>query len=112
MNTKQKQVGIVTLFSANYGNKLQNYAVYYTMKTLGYTPITILPKQKNSFAKRWIKRVLYYCRSIIPSRYYPLAQAGMFDLFAKKWIPMQYENAENNLFTKDVGEKYDFFCGG
>lgn len=57
---------IVTIKSVNYGNRLQNYAVYHFLEKLSLRPQnlyiddlrkrTILKKEKNS-VKRWIKKM-------------------------------------------------------
>lgn len=51
------KVGIITIIDYNnYGNRLQNYAVQETIKSLGYDPITIInfPTSSN---KNIIKRI-------------------------------------------------------
>lgn len=40
---KKKKIGIVTLIGYdNYGNRLQNYAIQETVKTLGYNAETLV----------------------------------------------------------------------
>ena len=55
-----KTIGIVTIVDYNYGNRLQNYALYSTLTTLGYNVKTI-PKENfykiKKMAKLFVKTV-------------------------------------------------------
>ena len=45
-----KQVGIFTMSGGlNYGNRLQNYAVEQTLRTMGYSPVTMCNATKRGF---------------------------------------------------------------
>lgn len=55
MKKKCKKIGIWTIQSPNYGNRLQNYAMQETLKSLGYKPETIL-RSKQSTTKRFLQQ--------------------------------------------------------
>lgn len=68
-----KKVGIVTMVdNDNYGNRLQNYATYFTYKKLGVQPITIINDRRlnNEFSLTQMikKRISYYCHKIVKCR--------------------------------------------
>ena len=111
MKQKRKNVGIVTMIGPNYGNRLQNYAVYYTLNSLGYQAVTITDK-KRSYIKLLIKKFAWAFRSVISYKYREILQAWMFELFAERYISIKYEDTENNLFTHETGGNYDFFVVG
>lgn len=62
IDMNMKNIGIFTIQSLNYGNRLQNYATQVVVRRLGYTPITFRDTRKISIFMRKIKD---YFRNII-----------------------------------------------
>lgn len=62
MGVKMKKIGIVTILSNNFGNRLQNYALQEVLIKLGYEVETIQKVRRNNnlsrFVKYTIKRLL------------------------------------------------------
>lgn len=50
-----KKIGIVTILSNNFGNRLQNYALQEILNSLGYEVETIQKVRKNNNLSRFIK---------------------------------------------------------
>lgn len=68
-----KKVGIVTMVdNDNYGNRLQNYATYYTYKKLGTEPITIINDKRLNYKYSLLimikKRISYLYHKMIVKR--------------------------------------------
>ena len=118
-----KRVGIVTLYgNANYGNKLQNYAVQETLKKFGLDPITIrnIPELNNKrfFIVKYIKFALKYFlhRFIIKDDKYTdnefnkdLDRTNNFICFDKY---IKTTNKTFNYLTVNKFNNYDYYCVG
>lgn len=64
-----RRVAIMTIWSANFGNRLQNYAMQYTLEQLGFIPFTLLRERRDvvkklkRFARRYVRKDrLFACR--------------------------------------------------
>lgn len=122
------RVGIMTIWSANFGNRLQNYALQETLRSLGCEAFT-LRRERMTLAKR-VKRVargflkrdrLFSCRvfddgfmrfsaETVSAEYVSLGLAGAFDWFVigsdQVWNPEFPFNSElEYLPTVDVSRK-------
>ena len=53
----KKKIGICTITSFNYGNRLQNYALQTTLEKLGFDAYTVPPKSRPLFLKKLIPAV-------------------------------------------------------
>ena len=94
MRKNVKRAAVFTLYGeGNYGNKLQNYAVYVYLQKLGYKAVTQAPVQSHSM-KAFLKRA-FICLlvNVLP---FTLVQR----LFAKK-LPYWVRNVRFRHFTKE-----------
>ncbi|MFQ9114400.1 polysaccharide pyruvyl transferase family protein [uncultured Eubacterium sp.] len=106
-----KKVGIVTITSgANYGNRLQNYAMQVTLKEIGYNPLTIRKIDEKKTFKTFIKKVIKHTTKY---RYTGFEKRiERFEKFNKKYINF----SKNYIISDDYNEKlcneFDYFiCG-
>ena len=102
-----KRIGILTIESLNYGNRLQNYALQALIESLGFYCETIHRKTTSgqsakSMVKRIIKREI--CRLI-----YTREQA--FRCFDKN-IHKSSDWASANKVSPGLASRYDYFISG
>lgn len=112
-----KKVGIVTLYGENnYGNRLQNYAVYKTLKKLDLDPCTIVPQRTPTIkgrVKKITKEMLCkFFRGYALKKRPSIVRTDVFKKFTKKYIPTKYVYSKNGLLTNKLAEKYDMFVVG
>ena len=89
---------IITIYSKNYGNRLQNYALQETLKKLGCKTTTNICTNKV-----WIHRIKENIKCI-RNKY----QSDKFSIFDKKNIKYRYTKAINKIDTEFI----DFFIAG
>lgn len=93
-----KRVGIITLNgNSNFGNRLQNYALQYSIEKMGCECDTIWFCNFKEFIKEKIKKYAFF---FIEKRKY------LFLKFSKKNINTKY------YFNNDISDKYDLFVAG
>ena len=97
-----KRGAIITLYGLyNYGNRLQNYALYETLNKCGICPISFISVNSITQIKITILRVL-------KKRIGLIHRTDLFRSFNKKYIKSK------NIFRRldRIQQKYDFFiCG-
>lgn len=105
---------ITTTDGANYGNRLQNYALQFYLDRHGFDVTTI---RRRSFSDK--KNMKYYLRLIkkylFPHLYrkYKLDdRKKRFDSFNDKYIKFSKVALRDNIAPRGLGDKYDYFvCG-
>lgn len=114
------KIGIVTIVDyTNYGNRLQNYAVYYILKKMGCRAITLISFKEKPFLNgqviTWLKRLILkqLCR-------FPKLAEKRFDSSNIRWanfllwsknIPTRkFYNV--NMIPNKVNDKFDLFIAG
>lgn len=105
------KVGIVTITSgANYGNRLQNYAMQITLRKLGYNPYTIRKKDERKSVKGTIKKLV---KHITGYKYTPLdKRIERFEKFNRKYICFSKNYIESDDYSKKLCDEFDYFiCG-
>lgn len=106
-----KKVGIVTITSgANYGNRLQNYAMQTTLKKLGYSPYTIRKLDEKTTIKDIIKKCI---KHITKYKYTPLdKRIERFEAFNKKYMIFSKNHIESDDYSEKLCNGFDgFICG-
>lgn len=104
------KVGIITITDgANYGNRLQNYALQESIKTMGYSVCTLMQPSYNikfNYFKEIIKHLIKRETNI-----YQLIRNNRFKKFNKKYITLENEFKDKCDLIK-TNYKYDYFiCG-
>lgn len=103
-------IGIITITSgANYGNRLQNYAVKSVLKKLGYCSETIVidgsrDKTIKKFFKNLIKKVIKYHNYLLSLR------IQIFNRYSKIFLNDIIINSKNSLDSIEKNYKI-FLCG-
>lgn len=112
------KVAIITLTDgANYGNRLQNYAMQQLLSTFGHDVETL--KRKTYRDKSFLERIEWYIKDNIKfiigrSGTKCLSQKRLFRFrrFNKKYIRFANIILSNNIAPEGIGDKYDYFvCG-
>src|SRR5690625_1218351 len=111
-----KKVGIITLNGYfNYGNRLQNYALQETIRSLDFEVETIWVKKstrsKTNLSALTLKTTIEKIKKrFLRDRY--LARRKMFKEFSEKYIvETDYQISENNIPMEKISE-YDYFVVG
>jgi len=91
-------IGIVTIVSNNFGNRLQNFAMQEILKQYG-DPYTLKRTKKNSFFKDLGRRV-------------KRTRVGRFSSFNKKYIKFSKYYIETDKADPKLAEKFDCFVAG
>ena len=99
MGEKMKKIAIVTIESANYGNRLQNYALQTVLQSMGVEVKTLHRETIDCSAKEQIKRLMQnifqtkaskfrrfdghieFSKIVIGRDYYPIGISSQFDYF-------------------------------
>ena len=102
MSTK---IGIITIESFNYGNRLQNFALQHTLEKLGYEVETIQRNPAKSYQthiKRWAKKVIQRI-----SR----SKGARFQEFDTLIRHSKYY-ATNSEISDNIKQHFDYFIAG
>ena len=96
------QVGIVTIISKNYGNRLQNYVLQRVLEALGYKVKTI-PMKETNYLLCAVKTRL----KVILSRFIVRYKNALWDLFDLNihWNKFPFDKY-------DIDKEFDFFIAG
>lgn len=104
---------------ANYGNRLQNYALQTVLNTLGAEAYTLNMKTSNDLSipeeavyilKNQVKRLLGREYSVL-SKSYKLRKQK-FSEFNRRYIQLAEETLEFNRYPKSLSDRYAFFIAG
>lgn len=108
----KKRIAIVSIYDLNnFGNRLQNFAVYKLLKKMNYEPeaISINYIDKRQFIVRPIKKVLRAFKSREESRY------SLFLKFNEKIKYSKYKfvwKSGKEFVDSKINDDYDFFITG
>lgn len=106
-----KKVGIVTITGgANYGNRLQNYAMQTVLKKLGYNPYTIRKADEKqtigNILKKCVKHCTHYKYTTLDKR------IEEFEKFNKKYINFSKKYIVSDDYNVNLCNEFDgFVCG-
>lgn len=109
-----KKIGCISLFGYyNYGNHLQNYAVQYIFKSLGYYPVLLVPKRKLTVCKEQIE---YNLKSILAkvlrnNKGYSFGRFVKFYSFASKNLNIAFINESRLKDNSFIQEFFKFSIG-
>lgn len=117
----KKKIGIVTIFdNTNYGNRLQNYAIYHVLrKKFHCSAVTLVSCEEKAFYNgayvAWVKNQIVKRLCILPS----LAEKRFGNTVTRwanfqnwsKLIPTKYFYSHKSL-PKSLNEQYDLFIAG
>jgi hypothetical protein len=105
-----KRIAIVTIYGEeNYGNRLQNYAVYRYLSEMGFACETIViqkPQAWKTKLRKTVKRVL--CETIVKNN--EQNRNNSFSKFTKTYIPTR--KIESAYDLGKLSQEYDFFVVG
>ncbi len=110
------KAGIITLYGMNnYGNRLQNYAVFSTLLKLGVDSETLIPKQwtPTPYRLRTEKaaREVFARDEAQAEQNYPfLVRQFRYEAFNGSFIPERHLNTVH--FDRSITKEYDFFITG
>ena len=99
------KIGIMTINSLNYGNRLQNYALQNWLRSMGFDVRTI----KRLYDKNQtglVSRINSFARYIAGSR------AGMFFRFNRKYIKYSKHKAYVDQIEKGLESEFDVIIAG
>ena len=112
------KIGIITITEgANYGNRLQNYAMQELLESLGYECETIKRiTLRDVKGVQLTKQVFKECVKILLGRknthFSYRRRKKRFEVFNKKYIRFSCFSTENNEAPSGLKENYDYFvCG-
>lgn len=105
-----KKIGIITLYDkANYGNRLQNFAVHQILEKKGLNAETIVWERSR------LRHFLHPIANLI-MRYIkkdPLAyRIHSFQVFNQKYIPKRFIYSRNFTVPSGFKKEYDYFLTG
>lgn len=90
------KVGIITIISDNFGNRLQNYALERVLEKLGASPETLFLNEKDSKAKRLLKNLIRNTVILFKSdKFIRYQRRKKFNEFNKKYIHKSKYTLEN-----------------
>lgn len=102
----RKKVGIITIVSNNYGNRLQNYALQEALKRIGgVEPKTIPLKDKTRF-QRWLVLKIKY----LVDRFIKPIPNITWDEFNFSFIDWEEKSVDSH--KKYLNKKYEYFIAG
>lgn len=101
----KKKVGIMTINSLNFGNRLQNYALQTIVDRCGCEAYTIRREYSNQ-PKSIRKQLSYFFRRIIGTR------AGLFIRFNNSFINFGEKYATSDGIQKGIEDEYDVYVAG
>lgn len=112
------KVGILTITDgANYGNRLQNYAMQVLLEQIGITAITLTRKTKRDLsrmdkfkddAKQLVKIAIGKKNTSIAYK----KRKKRFDTFNEHYIKFSEEVLQKNIAPKGLEDRFDYFiCG-
>lgn len=99
------KIGIITINSINYGNRLQNYALQKVIEFLGYSVATIqreIPSNNKQRLKKEIIKKVQYCFG---------TKGSKFDSFNRK-ITIANSYALANTQQAGLESEFDYFIAG
>lgn len=96
------KVGIVTIISNNYGNRLQNYALQEVLQEL-QVDVETLPVEIKYDLKGMVKLRLKTIASWFKQKYADVAWG---------WFDQNIHWSQYTTLTEGIGNKYDFFVAG
>lgn len=114
MERDKLKVGIITMISDNYGNRLQNYALQQVLSNLGCSVETLNNPWEDSYNPRMEKlkstiKWIIYLLTKQPKRY---SRKIKFEYFNKKYIQFSKFWINNCKDRKKAADYYDIFiCG-
>ena len=121
MNQTSKKVGMVTLYSDNFGSCLQAYALYKTIMDMGYVPklIRYTPYSKGGGGRKSFSKLYKLIHLPIKSTLHILLNYRMvkgkkiaFDNFRKNSFQFTSVIYSKNADTSDLEKQFDVFvCG-
>lgn len=97
-----KKIGIVTIESMNFGNRLQNYALQEVLKSMGCMPETF---HRKKFSKKIKNSCRKFIQNIIQNK------AAKFRHFDEKIIFSDII-LEKDIYPEGIDQKYDLFVVG
>ncbi|MEG0180320.1 MAG: polysaccharide pyruvyl transferase family protein [Romboutsia sp.] len=101
-----KNTAIVTICdNSNYGNRLQNYALYKAVSNLGLDSVTLWDYSEN-ILKKQIKLVI---KKILGMKNLNHRKNVSFEIFTNKNISNKYVNLDN---LKEINNEFDYFIVG
>ncbi len=107
---------IVTIYGEqNYGNRLQNYAVYTVLRQMGIPCETVARLQRISQkakAKKAVKQLLLPLGILPKGTQLRAKREKAFLAFTKKHIPTRYVITDNNRLPDNIAREYDYFVIG
>lgn len=114
MQTDNKKAAIITIYGENnYGNRLQNYAVYWCFQKWGKYAETIVFRTRKTLRESIKSRVKDVVAKVAPNWLYKKApnyfREKCFKKFTKTYIPTRYFRSPIN---KKILNKYDTFITG
>lgn len=113
---KDKKVGILTLFgNDNYGNRLQNYAVYKLLQSCGGNPENIVIDESQSKIKSLIKNLLprkvlysmYTLKKKVGNSYINYLREKNFESFNSDMIFKKFVTCDGNIIPSKKFESFD-----
>ncbi len=118
---KKVKIGIVTIVdNTNYGNRLQNYAIYHVLrKKIHCSAVTLVSCEEKAFYNGayvvWLKNQIVKRLCVFPT----LAEKRFGNTVTRwanfqnwsKLIPTKYFYSQSSL-PKSLNEQYDFFIAG
>lgn len=97
-----RKIAIVTIFSVNYGNRLQNYALQCVLEKLGYSVVTLRRDTKTKGLDQCIKTVIQYLLQTKGAKF------KQFD----RHIHFADETVTRDEYPVNIGSLYDYFIAG
>lgn len=105
MGEKKIKVGIVTIESNNFGNRLQNYALQEVLKGFGFEVETIRREKPLRLNGKMIKNVKELFQFVLQTK------GAKFSSFNKNIIRSKWYATANDA-QEGLAENYDFFVSG
>ena len=106
------KIGIVTIVSDNYGNRLQNYALQKYMQGLN-SEIETYTFHRNYARNVFLAKIKHFVLGLVhPASDYDLELRRRFEEFNRNYIDFAPETIYKSKSNLLIGEKYDYFIAG
>lgn len=108
------RIGIVTLFgNFNYGNRLQNYALYTVLTQMGHDVDTLVTLEKTSALKSMFHKFFEKENGAIRLRSKAERDRdAAFSKFTESLIPTRIVASDGSGISTELNEEYDYFVVG
>lgn len=104
----KKKIAIITIYSMNFGNRLQNYAVHKILSDMDFNCETVVCQR--SFLRHLLRNAYHWVGSLLHKK--NSVKVRSFFKFVKRTTPVRFVYNKQLLIPKEIAGKYDYCVTG